>query len=136
MPPTNAELTAEVEKLTRQNEELAAKLEASGDVEALQVELAAVKAERDEAREHASGASQNAQAVQEVQHAGAVLNPTGQQSVPEVPSIAPGAMDLVEDSEPCTEHYPKGWPAEEPGAAASCPHGRWIYGQTPKTKTS
>jgi hypothetical protein len=27
----------------------------------------------------------------------------------------------------CEVCYPKGWPTNETGASASCPHGSWIY---------
>lgn len=158
MPPTNAELAAENAKLSAEVEKLKGQLDAAREVEPdasaadveklktaqeaaeaeskmLRDELDKTREQRDRALEQASGASQNAEAVHEVQHhSGAVLNPSGQDTVPTETPLAPGAADLQLDSEPCTEHYPKGWPAEEQGAAVSCEHGRWIYGQTPKTK--
>ena len=156
--PTNAELSAQVEALTKENAELKDSLSSAGEVtpdlsvadvenlqarhaaalaenEALKVEVEQARAERDRAKEQASGASQNAEAIQENQpHSGSVLNPQGQDSVPSAMQVAPGASDLQIDSEPCSEHFPKSWPAEEQGAACSCEHGRWVYGQTPKTR--
>ena len=158
MPPTNAELTAQVEQLSADKAALEAKLQEAQEVrvdesvadvenlkaaheaavienEALRAEVDKARQERDAAKEAAAGASHEASAVQQVQsHSGAVLNPMGTDSVPTVTPVAPGASDLQLDSEPCTEHFPKGWPAEEPGASISCPEGRWVYGQTPKTK--
>ena len=156
MPPTNAELTAQVEQLTTEKAELEAKvaeLEAApapepadgvsteaheavlAENEALKVEVEKAREERDRAKEQASGASQNAEAIQQVQdHPGSVLNPNGQDTVPKEMPVAPNAADLQTDSEPCPEHNPKGWPAEELGASTSCEHGRWVYGQTPKTR--
>ena len=106
MPPTNAELTAQVEQLTTEKAELEAKvaeLEAApapepepadgvsteaheavlAENEALKVEVEKAREERDRAKEQASGASQNAEAIQQVQdHPGSVLNPNGQDTVP------------------------------------------------------
>lgn len=162
--PTNAELTAQVEALTAERDNLAAentelkdKLSSAGEVEPdpsaadienlqnksaalaeendlLKAELARTREQRDEIKSQAAAASHDSAAVQESAPApGTTLNPAGQPIGETAVAVAHNATDLQTDSEPCAEHFSKGWPVEEPGATVSCPHGRWIYGQTPKT---